>query len=123
MSSSLGSANEIIAGSPLKLAGSTGDMGSTTQAGITERKAASLLASHPHFLGRTRWIRFTVRNKCLYLSGMLPTFYLKQIAQEALRELDGIDRIENRITVANPSGEVPKCHHSQSHWLSRAFAK
>ena len=35
----------------------------------------------------------------LVLRGCLPTYYLKQIAQEAVAPLEGVERIDNRIQV------------------------
>jgi osmotically-inducible protein OsmY len=43
------------------------------------------------------------RDGVLTLNGCLPTYYLKQVAQEAVARLDGIARIENRIEVVSPS--------------------
>ncbi len=71
-----------------------------------EMRATCLLDRHPHFRGRGQWIRCRCRNGRLVLSGRLPSFYLKQVAQESLRMLDGVDHIENRIFVASPRGEV-----------------
>lgn len=39
----------------------------------------------------------------LVLRGRLPSYYLKQMAQELVIHLDGIDNIENRIQVISPS--------------------
>ncbi len=44
-------------------------------------------------------------NGVLILRGHLPTYYLKQIAQQAVFHLDGVDRIENQIEVITPA-----CH-------------
>jgi osmotically-inducible protein OsmY len=38
----------------------------------------------------------------LTLSGCLPSYYLKQIAQETLAPLEGLARIENQIAVVAP---------------------
>jgi hypothetical protein len=35
----------------------------------------------------------------LFLRGWLPTYYLKQVAQEVVARLDGIGRIDNQIQV------------------------
>jgi osmotically-inducible protein OsmY len=43
------------------------------------------------------------RDGVLTLNGCLPTYYLKQVAQEAVARLDGIAKIENRIEVISPS--------------------
>lgn len=72
----------------------------------TEKRAVTLLEANPHFRGRGRWVKCHCWNRQLFLDGKLPSFYLKQLAQETLRDLDGIDKIENRIVVANPRGVV-----------------
>ncbi len=71
-----------------------------------ELRAAEALECHPCFRGRGRWIQCRCLNRCLQLSGKLPSFYLKQLVQEVLRDLDGVDCIDNRIVVASPVGEV-----------------
>ncbi len=43
------------------------------------------------------------REGVLTLTGCLPTYYLKQMAQEAVARLDHVDRVENRIEVVSPS--------------------
>ena len=40
----------------------------------------------------------------LFLRGCLPTYYLKLLAQEAVANLDGVDRIDNQIQVVTPIG-------------------
>ncbi|HVC96013.1 MAG TPA: BON domain-containing protein [Pirellulales bacterium] len=40
----------------------------------------------------------------LVLSGRLPSFYLKQVAQEAVSHLDEVLQVVNRIEVERPSG-------------------
>lgn len=39
------------------------------------------------------------RNGVLVLGGYLPTYHLKQLAQEAVAHLDGVERVENGIQV------------------------
>jgi osmotically-inducible protein OsmY len=39
------------------------------------------------------------RDGVLILSGCLPTYYLKQLAQEAVFRVQGVERVENRIEV------------------------
>jgi hypothetical protein len=34
----------------------------------------------------------------------LPSFYLKQVLQTLLRDLDGVTRIANRVDVVSPTG-------------------
>ncbi len=44
-------------------------------------------------------VRCNVNGSTARLSGTLPTFFLKQMAQEVIRKIDGIHRIENCIKV------------------------
>ena len=63
------------------------------------RNAAQALDAHPHFRGRTNTIRIECRRDTLILTGRLPSFYLKQLLQEALRGVDGVGRIDNHVAV------------------------
>ena len=73
---------------------------------IVEQQAEQLLHQHPHFHGRTCWVKvhFEPTDRSLRLEGCLPSFYLKQLAQEALRDLKGIERIDNRISILGRAG-------------------
>jgi osmotically-inducible protein OsmY len=66
--------------------------------------ARQRLERHPHFRSRVRDIRITHEGRNLYLSGRLPTFYLKQLIQEAVRHLPGVDFVYNEIDVVNANG-------------------
>lgn len=70
-----------------------------------EIRAAELLELHPHFRGRGRFVRFTCDGNCLTLGGCLPSYYLKQLAQEAIREIDEVE-IVNQIMVTGMVGRV-----------------
>ena len=39
----------------------------------------------------------------LVLRGCLPTYYLKQIAQEAVAHLKGVERLDNQIQIVTPA--------------------
>jgi osmotically-inducible protein OsmY len=74
-----------------------------------ERNDLSALAKrqlecHPHFSGRMSGVTFEHEGRNLYLRGQLPTFYLKQLIQEAVRHLPGVDFVYNEIDVINPGG-------------------
>jgi osmotically-inducible protein OsmY len=43
------------------------------------------------------------RGGVLVLRGCLPTYYLKQVAQEAVTHLEGVERIDNQIEVGTPA--------------------
>lgn len=91
------------------LLNASGSLGEWEMSGETENRASSLLEANPHFRGRGRWVTCRCSNGQLYLEGKLPSFYLKQLAQETLRDLEGIKQIENRIVVADPRGAINGC--------------
>ncbi len=66
--------------------------------------ARQYLESHPHFRGRTNGVRIVHEGPDLFLTGRLPTFYLKQLVQEAMRHVPGVQYVYNRIDVVNPHG-------------------
>ena len=68
-----------------------------------EKRAEQLLERHPHFRGKKRWVSCRYVDQSLRLVGCVPTFYLKQLAQESLRELKDI-RIDNQLVVKSPCG-------------------
>lgn len=79
-----------------------------------EREAEFLLTQHSHFRGQCRPIFFRCLNRSLVLSGKVDSYYLKQLAQEALRGLTGIDQIDNRIVVTSNAKKNPVEHSSRS---------
>jgi BON domain-containing protein len=71
--------------------------------------AREQLEMHPHFRGRLESLSIEQRGRTLYLSGQLPTFYLKQLVQEILRRLPGVNGIRNEIVVVSPYGISSDC--------------
>jgi hypothetical protein len=51
------------------------------------------------FRGRLHLIRIEARGGTLFLSGRLPSFYMKQVLQTTLRGIDGVSEIENHVEV------------------------
>jgi len=47
------------------------------------------------------------RDGVLILSGRLPTYYLKQLAQTAVAQIVGVERIDNQIEVTVPPSAQP----------------
>jgi hypothetical protein len=43
------------------------------------------------------------RGGVLVLRGCLPSYYLKQVAQEAVARLDGVQAVDNQIVVVTPA--------------------
>ncbi|MEX0641528.1 MAG: BON domain-containing protein [Pirellulales bacterium] len=69
-----------------------------------EQRARELLDTHSHFLGRSRQIEFACRDEVLIVRGMVPTFYLKQMLQTVLKELEGVRLVQNQVTVISSGG-------------------
>ncbi len=63
------------------------------------RQAQTLIESHPQFVGRSRLFKFEYDGDTLIIHGAVPTFYLKQMLQTTLRNLDGVRLIDNRVSV------------------------
>jgi osmotically-inducible protein OsmY len=78
----------------------TQDTDRPSQSQRIERQARHIIANHPHFRVQDHAVEITHCDGGLVLTGYLPTFFFKQLLQEALRSLDGITRIDNRVEVA-----------------------
>lgn len=61
------------------------------------------LDKHPHFRRRRLGVRVYCEDLVLILEGQLPSYYLKQVLQAALRDLEGIPQVRNDVEVFNPS--------------------
>lgn len=49
-------------------------------------------------------VTFSHSQGILTLEGRLPSFYLKQVLQTHLRDIEGVTRIDNRVDVVSPTG-------------------
>ena len=63
----------------------------------TEKAAQRRLESRGYEVLKTIACRF--RSGTMFLKGEVPTYYHKQLAQEAVRTLAAVDAINNQITV------------------------
>jgi hypothetical protein len=72
--------------------------------GNVEQRACELLSQHPHFRGRAGDFEYEYREDVLVVRGRVPTFYLKQVLQTVLKEVDGVRCIENRVDVVSSYG-------------------
>ncbi len=70
-----------------------------TATAAVQSRVAELLEQHPHFRYRPGTIEAEFYQGTLVLKGRLPSFYLKQLLQEALRQVEGVDTIDNRVDV------------------------
>ena len=61
------------------------------------------LEGHPHFRGRASLLEIALVEGTVVLSGCLPSHYLKQLLQEAIRGIPGVVRIDNQVYVRRSS--------------------
>jgi hypothetical protein len=71
------------------------------QNGGIERRARQAVAEHCHFRGRTDKFEFVCREDVLQVRGAVPSFYLKQLLQDALKGLQGVRWIDNQVAVVS----------------------
>ena len=57
------------------------------------------LERHPHFRGRASQFQVERIGGEVVLSGRLPTYYLKQLLQEAVKDIPDVAHIDNRVEV------------------------
>lgn len=69
---------------------------STAECSLTKR-ISSAIEKHPHLTRRN--LRFEALEGRVVLRGTVKSYYHKQMAQEALRRLEGVDLIENHLEV------------------------
>jgi osmotically-inducible protein OsmY len=62
------------------------------------------LEHHPHFRGRVNDVFIEHEGRSLTLTGRVPTFYLKQLVQEAVRHVPGVQQVRNLIDVVSSDG-------------------
>ena len=63
------------------------------------------LEGNPLFRGRSQLIRIDEIDGHLVLQGRLPSYYLKQMLQTVLADVDGVERLDNRVSVDWPPTE------------------
>ncbi len=61
------------------------------------------LEQHSHFRGRTSLLQIELVEGTVVLSGRLPSHYLKQLLQEAIRSMPGVVNIDNRVLIMGPN--------------------
>ena len=64
-----------------------------------EELAGEHLRLHRRLYGVSDVLDFESDGQTLIVRGRVPTFYLKQLLQESLRELPGIERVDNQVEV------------------------
>jgi hypothetical protein len=79
-------------------------MNTLTESSQVATRARDVISRHAHFRGRADRFEFECSKNVLVIRGRVATFYLKQLLQDALKQLDGIRRIENRVEVVAVEG-------------------
>lgn len=64
------------------------------------RQARALVESQLHLANRAKTFDFSLHDDVLIVRGTVPTYYLKQVLQHALKNLEGVRWIDNQVTVA-----------------------
>jgi hypothetical protein len=64
-----------------------------------EGRARRVLDAHPLFFNRSNNFEFDYRDGTLTVRGAVPTFYLKQMLQAVLKNLEGVCSIDNQVSV------------------------
>jgi len=67
-----------------------------------EVEARRILEESPLFRGRSHLLRIDECDGQLSLEGELPSYYFKQMLQTILRDVEGVRRIDNRVSVDWP---------------------
>lgn len=70
------------------------------------QRARTTVEQHSLFTGRSGLFDFQCSGDVLVVRGHVPTFYLKQVLQSVLKNLDGIRRVDNQVTVDWKDGLV-----------------
>jgi hypothetical protein len=77
-----------------------------------EISAREAVAKHTHFHGRADCFDFQYREQVLVVRGAVPSYYLKQLLQSALKELHGVSRVDNLVAVVACDGLSSVCEES-----------
>ena len=86
---------------------------------ITDLRARQALERHVHFRGRSDGFTFDCRGDVLTVRGRVPSFYLKQVLENVLKQIDGVRHVDNQVDVVCCDG-LSSVRRSQKGGRSRA---
>ena len=70
------------------------------QASLTlNQRLQAAIVHHPHLCSSSSKIHFRAKDGTVSIEGTTQTFYDKQLAQELLRNVKGVRKIENNLQV------------------------
>lgn len=78
--------------------------GKTLEGSAVEELARRRLAESCPYAFCFNQVTLSHADGILTLQGRLPSFYLKQVLQTLLRNVDGVTRIDNRVDVISATG-------------------
>ena len=85
-------------GSPISPSGTSESRPMSQLQAPLDDKVHSALQANPYFSGRS--LRFETESGRVTLRGVVRSYFQKQMAQEALRHVEGIHEIHNELEVA-----------------------
>ena len=68
------------------------------------RRARHALAPHSQLRASADGLSFELKDEVLVIRGCVPSFYLKQMLQTVLKDLDGVRQIDNQVEVVGANG-------------------
>ncbi len=89
---------------------------SDTRGDAIEAEVCDRLMRHSFFRGYLDSVTFEIVEGTLILTGRLPSFYLKQILQTAMKNMPGVKRIDNRVDVVSSRGLSNETIQAEEIW-------
>lgn len=65
----------------------------------TEHRAREAIDRHSHFRDRVGGFQFEHRGGVLTVRGRVPSFYLREVLERALKRVDGVLSVDNQVDV------------------------
>jgi hypothetical protein len=84
-------------------------------------EALAMLSQHAHFRGRLHHLSLEMEGDALIVTGAVPSFYLKQLLQAALRGLRGGTRVLNNVEVVSAHG-ISSCSQRRRELCALEYA-
>lgn len=97
-------ATELITRITIESVATGETLGDGSRRPSVELLARRMLAEKCTFAFCFNQVTFSYSQGVLTLDGRLPSFYLKQVLQTVLRDLDGVTRIDNQVNVVSSTG-------------------
>ena len=72
-------------------------MSAATEPTTLDRQVTQAIHSAPHLMGRT--LRIETQEGRVRLHGIVGSYFQKQMAQEAIRRVEGVEQIQNELEV------------------------